>query len=163
MSLLQRKDLHAPLNSLAIQKLLGHLNELNSPQGAAATQSVANGIISLATNPTGGAVRIDPVMTTQNYYIYDIYAFVSKTAGAGESIVYDVQMQTPTLAFASVLTSTLTYNATSSPDTQIKFSFANGIFVPAGSIFSVARTYTVGGGPALGAGAQNQVVIELTP
>ena len=167
MSLLQRKDLHAPLNSLAIKKLLGHLFSLESQQQAAANVVLAKGLIGTFNGDVSVATSVfSPTLTTQPFYIQDIYAMTNVVPGTGESITYDVQVFKPGGAFATVLSAPFVFGTTQpSAGSQVSFSPAQGIFIPAGSYFSVVRSaYTTGGSPTMNAAtASNLVVIELSP
>lgn len=154
MSVITKKDFHTPFNGTTLDKLSGVILRGISDQGAAASVIAANGQMT-AFRPAA-----------QDLVVNDAFFVASIQPAAGESIVVDVQMvPAGGGAAATILSGTLTYDSTNTkaPGEQIKLSFPKGKLIPKGAILTVVRTYTAGGGPAMGAGTANSVVIEAKP
>lgn len=148
MSNLTHKDLR-PFGTTNATKLISHIKRGRSSQGAAATVA----------SPAGLVANMDPV--DQDMTITDITFVASVTPAAGESLVIDV-----TVDGTTILSGTFTFNNTLVGDRV--YSLKNLLLaasnrIRAGQIVRVIRTYTAGGGPAMGAATANAVVIEAAP
>lgn len=147
MSKLTKKVFHAPLNSKAINVVTSFLNKGKSEQVTPATVTVANGHMD----------GMRPV--TQDCDITSLYFMSAIAAGAGESMVIDVQVKRASGGgFASILSGTFTYD-TEAGATQIELSGlinAGAAHLFAGDVVAVGRTYTAGAGAML----DNCVILE---
>lgn len=142
MSKLAKKDLHFPLNSVALNKLAGFLLRGVSEQLVAANL-VAAPMLRLAPASQAGQFK-------------SLYFLSGAPAAAGESMVVDVLVNG-----VSILSSTLTFDSTKAADTQYEFAITAGKEkYNAGDIVTVTRTYVAGGGPTMTA---TTVVGEPTP
>jgi len=111
----------------------------------------------------GAALAAQSVIMAQHAgRVNDISVVLNEAFAAGESMVLDV-LKAPAGggAAASILTATVTLNATSAVNAKISLmaslDLTKANFVP-GEIFQIVRTYVAGGGPAAPA---NVASVEL--
>lgn len=131
-------DFNTPHTEKAVARVIGHIEQATHSQAVAATLAANFAWIATFAGILG-----------------EVYAVTAATAGAGESMVYDVLKNG-----VSILTSTLTVNTASGSKKQIPLAIdpTKRSFV-AGDVFTVARTYTAGTATPIGA---NAVVLEPT-
>ena len=131
--MLSKKDLHTPFTTKGIIKLLGFLQRARSEQASPATATL---------NCTGGTPAMHAGVITAATLVY------ATAAGAGESMVVDIQKNG-----VSIMSATYTISIATSAATVIDlFSLipaANRV-VAVGDMLTVVRTYVAGAGTMTG-------------